>query len=520
MTSHPWFRQRRLSRAQSWLGVWFALIGASACLLPSVSLESEAKGPAHAPTDSAVATMKAQAATQGDASTGAPAATGPGVSTEAPSNGTGADASGSASFGMASSSSSETTEEAQAACDTNHGGCDARVLCSDSPTGATCSACPAGYADQAGDGRRCEDLEPCNLNNGGCQLGSSRFDMGIAVGTDDDANVYVLGHTNGDFDGSASTNDGSNDLFVVNFDAQGRKVWSRQFGEKGANDGLQLLVSGSGQHLVLSRWGDQGATGDAKDGGQQLAKFSPTGSLLWSKSEQSSELQRVAVNASEEIYAIGTMRETPSTPSTALMIKYNAQGDELWRRDLNTPGHLRDLRLAFDSKGRLLVSVYLGEVDLHHSSSISQYDADGQSVWTLTLACRVESMVVDSDDNVFAVGSRPHAFLAKLSAAGTALWEKETSPTFNGVTSDRKGNVYAFDTRSSDLTIVKLNAAGDELWSQRFGTNDRDFFCDVAALPAGGVLVTGGTDGVVDGDAVNGQADMFLVRYDADGRRL
>ena len=68
-----------------------------------------------------------------------------------------------------------------------------------------------------GDGRRLWSRQP----------GTSERDSAVGVATDRDGNVYVVGSTNGALGG---TNKGSLDGWVIKFDGDGNRLWTRQPG--------------------------------------------------------------------------------------------------------------------------------------------------------------------------------------------------------------------------------------------------------------------------------------------------
>ena len=71
-----------------------------------------------------------------------------------------------------------------------------------------------------------------------------------------------------------------------------------------------------------------------------------------------------------------------------------------------------------------------------------------------------------------------------------------------------------------DLVLVKDSPTGTRLWTRELGTPRLERAYGVAIDPAGDVVVTGYTNGDLDGGhAANTTDDVFVVKYDPDGNR-
>lgn len=72
------------------------------------------------------------------------------------------------------------------------------------------------------------------------QLGTSGNEYGSGAATDTNGNIYVTGYTDGNLEGIH--NSGSNDVFLSEYDANGNKLWSSQWGTSGYDYGRGVTI--------------------------------------------------------------------------------------------------------------------------------------------------------------------------------------------------------------------------------------------------------------------------------------
>ncbi|WP_437592803.1 PE-PGRS family protein [Sorangium sp. So ce1000] len=139
-------------------------------------------------------------------------------------------------------------------------------------------------------------------------------------------------------------------------------------------------------------------------------------------------------------------------------------------------------------------------------------------------------------------GSEPPAFL------GEALWGRgageEKNDRIEAIAADQHENVVlvgGFETAINfggeadvlaseghhDIFVVKLDAAGDHVWSRRFGDGSEQYALAVATDSSGNVIVAGEFEGTLNFGAdpstelvSAGGKDLFVAKLDADGNHL
>ena len=136
-------------------------------------------------------------------------------------------------------------------------------------------------------------------------------------------------------------------------------------------------------------------------------------------------------------------------------------------------------------------------------------------------------MFVEGAKYVFRFLDKAPATPMKATLTGTAQEERA-----GGVAADSAGNVYqALAAGGSvggqpyvgdkDLVLVKDSPTGTRLWTRELGSARLERAYGVAIDPAGNVVVTGYTNGDLDGGhAGNTTDDVFVVKFDPAGNRL
>lgn len=196
------------------------------------------------------------------------------------------------------------------------------------------------------------------------QFGSDKDDRAIGVATDASGNAYVVGHTDGPILPSV-TPLGNRDAFIIKFDPSGNVVWARPIGSDRFDRAFNVAVDASGNACV-SGYTDGTLPGQSLVGGYDayIARFDPSGNMVWAR-QYGSELYDhgygVTMDAASNIYVVGdTDGALPGQANAgvrdAIAVKYDSNGNMVWRRQFGSGLYDNAQGVAVDSSGNAYVA--------------------------------------------------------------------------------------------------------------------------------------------------------------------
>ena len=225
-------------------------------------------------------------------------------------------------------------------------------------------------------------------------------------------------------------------------------------------------------------------------------------------------------------YVGGTSNADENGDTDIVIFKTDANGNRVWARTFDGAGSYKDaLRdMVVDSSGNVYIAGYSYVTDASNPAFNSydylllKYNSDGNLVWTKYYGGNpgyddfARSLKVDPSGNVYVagyswgVGTYANYATVKYDSNGNQLWAKRfaggNGEILNEVEVDGTGNVYVtgYSNRSAaggseDIVTIKYNAAGDQLWLNRYNssTDDTDEGHALEITPTGDVIVLGET---------------------------
>ncbi|WP_170928594.1 SBBP repeat-containing protein [Deinococcus hopiensis] len=332
------------------------------------------------------------------------------------------------------------------------------------------------------------------------QFGTMNFDAASSVATDSNGFIYVAGFTDGNFANTFGSY--SRDAFIAKFSPSGNLIWVKQFG-------LQ----------VFDHSGDDEPTG-------------------------------VALDSGGNVYIVGNIGQG----TECFIAKFDSSGNQQWIKYYGTTGTERTSGVAVDQGGNIYTSgytngVFPGNGNTSENAFIMKYDPSGNQVWVKQFGAAgsetARDIAIDSSENIYVAGDTEgtfpnntssgssDVFLAKYTSSGSQLWVKQygtnRSESASGIAIDSTGNIHtvgntygAFPGSTNpglleDIFISKYDSNGSPVWIKQLGTAYADYGMGIATDSNNNAYITGFTKGDFPGYVSNQIEDVFIARYNQSG---
>ena len=341
----------------------------------------------------------------------------------------------------------------------------------------------------------------------------------VMLDIDSHNNAYVLGDT-------PATNILSLRKFSVSsFGGPGTLLWQTTYDPEESLRGVWVAADNDGNAIVSANI--VRAT-DGQSHGLLTLKYDPDGSLLWANSLPGSfsGAVRAEVDANNNIYVAGF------TFNDSLLIKYSPSGTVLWSATFDNNG-------AVDQAYSMAVSPDSSRIAVAGKSGnlfmALMYDADGNRLWANTsTAIYPANSVAFGPGNVshFAAGTylaqdpNPYQMtIVKFDASGSQVWAKNynVGDRATRIVVDVLGNIVATGVDQvnggyTDWMTIKTDANGNLLWSQRYdGGRNNDEIPNMLVLGASGEVYVTGTGGPNPSSGTLSYLKGVAAKYNSDG---
>jgi hypothetical protein len=389
--------------------------------------------------------------------------------------------------------------------------------------------------------------------------GSTSTDMGNAITTDRNGNVYTIGTFDGtfDFDPGPSTFTMSSgtgqDIFISKLNSAGNFIWAKQFAGNSTNMGTSIAVDKSGNVYTTGNFlgtadfdpgiGTYTFAATAGTNDIFMSKLDVSGNFVWAKQMVGAigaeDSRSIVLDNYDNLLITGVIQQgacdfDPSPTGTYTLTavngydifvgKYTNNGDLIWVKQLGGSGQFEyGFSVAVDGSGNVYSTGYF--------QSTGDFDP-GAGVYNLT-----------------ASGTTQDAYISKLDASGNFVWAKQLDGTGSedsrSIAVDASGNVYStgrFDGvldmdpsastytlntfGSSDIFVSKLDVSGNFVWGKQLGGSGFDFAYSIAVDACGNVYTTGFFNVTADFDpspstsytiTSAGSYDIFISKLDPIG---
>ena len=359
------------------------------------------------------------------------------------------------------------------------------------------------------------------------------YDYANALALDNLGNVYVTGESL-----SEQTEE---DFVTIKYNSSGIQQWIASY------DGPGDSYDGA-YHLVIDKEGNvYVAGGSAGPGIRQdyvMVKYNAAGIEQWVACYDGPEsgfdrVMGLAVDAQGNVIATGYSINPETDESKYATIKYNANGVRQWVTPYKGPGNTAEhtSALVIDGSGNIIVSGCSHKSGSSYDFAVVKYNAQGEELWMARYDSPIHeedhtyALTVDGQDNIYVVGrseelnTEDDYTIVKYNSAGQEQWvARYNGPASdydkpNALVTDSAGNLYVTGGSaglgtSHDFATVKYNSAGEEQWVARYdGTgSDYDEANALAVDATGNVYVTGES-----WDPNKGKYNYVTIKYNSAG---
>jgi Beta-propeller repeat/Calcium-binding EGF domain len=430
--------------------------------------------------------------------------------------------------------------------------CGPSALCTNGPGAYACEECPPGFSALGGQCAQSTLL----------RIGTDLDDTGLSVALGAQGEVVVAGSTSGAFDGM---NAGRLDAFVTKLDASGNVLWARQFGGSGDDEAASVALDEEGGVYVAGYTSnDPGFAPLAQVPLAQrafVAKFDPTGERVWMHELETGPSRATALVVDAD--GGGTMAgettnwdEQGPRDRDLLMVRFGSDGTFQSIRATGTGDDDWAASLVRGSSSLYVAGATTGSMDEAENAGgvdmlVMKIDQDFyEPIWSAQLGSFAHDegtrVGVDAEWNAYVVGSvsgpiedtdaagEEDVLLARFERDGEQVWVQRIGTPQSDVGYDvvagaddmlyvagvTYGSLAADNRGGADAFVAKYDLDGSEQWSRQLG-GEADDSVRAAALDREGVLwLLVNSASTWDGVASSGGTDIYLFRFDAEGRQL
>jgi len=297
-----------------------------------------------------------------------------------------------------------------------------------------------------------------------------------------DGGYAVIGYT-------YSYTHGLSDFLVYRLDASGAKLWRKNLGGYGYDDGKRIVQTADGGFAVT------GDTLSYKVGGYDLLiyRLDAGGNKLWRKNfgGLDDEFGGFVDTTSDGGFLLAGYSYTYTHgESDFLIYRLDAAGNKLWRKNYGGSGYDSSTVVRRAADGGALLAGYSNSYSDMNDFLVYRLDGAGNKLWRKNFGGE------DTD----------HCYDVRQTADGGYLLCGDTRS-------------YHHDTSDYDFLVYRLDAAGNKLWRRNYGGEDGDYGFQAFSTTDGGYLIFGDSDTYIHGTP-GCDADLLIYRVDAAGLKL
>ena len=331
---------------------------------------------------------------------------------------------------------------------------------------------------------------------------------------------------------TSSFGGGGSDVYLVKTNTNGDTLWTKTIGNEGWEVAFDCkITSDSGFIIVGEKYDVSATTTDIL-----IIKTDMNGDTLWTRTYFGPGWERAyAVNEipNEGYIIAGSSNIFGSGESDILLIKTNFQGDTIWTRYLGGPQDASgNAVIVLDDHSYIVAGIRSDSTTLSSNTSDRTIKRQDYGNYIHEFSPQIYRKYLTAHPYYYKLLSTlPHQTgqtdmsLMHISQSGELIWERSYGGPQNegAVTVQRTsdggyilgGTTTSFGGGFSDMYIVKVDAAGDTLWTRTFGGEGTERALDIQITHDDGYVISGTTNSFG-----SGSTDIYVLKTDDAGRVL
>lgn len=358
-------------------------------------------------------------------------------------------------------------------------------------------------------------------------FGSTNPDYGYSVQETNDGGFIIAGST---YIGGS----GGYQVWIIKTDSTGNPLWTKTYGDILSDVAYCVSKTNDGGFIIAGSVGVPSAAGISD---AFLLRIDNEGNTVWYKTygqPGDHEIGNFTEQCSDGGFILaGFIADTSSYTSNFLVIKTDSLGNSEWVQTYGGNSNEEAYCIRQVSPVGYIIS---GVTDSYgaggHDAWVLRIDDMGNTIWARTFggfSTEFGYSTLQTPDGGFVVtgitasfgNGSLDAWLIKLNNAGDTLWTK----TYGGSESEGGNSIQqtadngfiitgwtdSFGSGFDDVLIIRTNESGDTLWTKVIGGSSEERGQSVCQASDGGYIVAGYTRSFGSGNG-----DIYLIRIDSD----
>jgi hypothetical protein len=311
---------------------------------------------------------------------------------------------------------------------------------------------------------------------------------------------------------------------------QGSTTFAKAIGGSGEDIAYSIVQSSDGGYVVA------GGTSSFGAGNVDIyvVKLDSAGNVQWAKTIGGSSDDEAAsiIRSSDGGYVVaGRTLSFGAGGYDIFVVKLDSSGNVQWTKTIGGSSYEWANSIMQSSDGGYVIAGYTKSFGAGYDMYVVKLDSRGNVQWTKTIGGGNDDgaiSIIQSSDGGYVIAGGTESFgagktdiyVVKLDSAGNVVWTKTIGGSdddfaYSIIQSSDGGYVVAGYTRSfgagyDDMYVVKMDSSGNVVWTKTIGGSYYDGADSVIQSSDGGYVVVGSTGSF-------GEGGIYVVKLDNSG---